>query len=312
MKWKIRVLPPAGYTSFASEFTGDKVTIGRDAACDMVLRFPSVSRSHATLALGDDGIVVEDQGSTNGTAIVTPGSPMSEPVTSPTTLKPGQRVVIATEITLELLKSPTPPSPESSLFESRMVDISELSTDAAIMVLDLCGSSAMAYSDDRMAYHLKQRLGSISKTVLDAKGVNFHKDTGDGFLATFADARSAWEAGSGILDLLAQRNRRTSNPPIDVRISLHHGSVFSYWSGGEDIHGSDVNITFRLDSIKVEELPSPPGDIPEKNRVLCTGAFVEQLNKEDCEHDCRIEECGMTEVKGISDAINIFWLSKKR
>ena len=46
-----------------------ELSIGRDAARDVVLADPDVSRLHASISLRGDQVVVEDQHSTNGTFI---------------------------------------------------------------------------------------------------------------------------------------------------------------------------------------------------------------------------------------------------
>jgi pSer/pThr/pTyr-binding forkhead associated (FHA) protein len=45
----------------------DQVTIGRSPDCDIFLDDVTVSRKHAILAKRDEGLVIEDQGSLNGT-----------------------------------------------------------------------------------------------------------------------------------------------------------------------------------------------------------------------------------------------------
>ena len=45
------------------------LVIGRSIGCDFVLNDPTVSRWHAELSRGEDGWVVRDMGSTNGTRV---------------------------------------------------------------------------------------------------------------------------------------------------------------------------------------------------------------------------------------------------
>ncbi len=47
----------------------DRVTVGRRAGNDVCLPYPAVSGSHAVFVVGPAGVVVEDLGSTNGTAV---------------------------------------------------------------------------------------------------------------------------------------------------------------------------------------------------------------------------------------------------
>ncbi len=49
--------------------TGDSTVVGSAPSCDAVLRDPSVSRRHARLRIVEDGVLVEDLGSRNGTRI---------------------------------------------------------------------------------------------------------------------------------------------------------------------------------------------------------------------------------------------------
>ncbi len=49
--------------------TADKVTIGRDESCILVLNDGSVSRQHALLVRSDDGLYLFDKNSTNGTFV---------------------------------------------------------------------------------------------------------------------------------------------------------------------------------------------------------------------------------------------------
>jgi ABC-type multidrug transport system ATPase subunit/pSer/pThr/pTyr-binding forkhead associated (FHA) protein len=60
---------------------GDRLTIGRDPANDLVLDDPNVSRFHAELTRGDGGAEVVDLGSRNGTRI--DGSPLERARLSP-------------------------------------------------------------------------------------------------------------------------------------------------------------------------------------------------------------------------------------
>jgi hypothetical protein len=57
---RVLPFPPGGQSRF---------TIGRDAACDMVLPDPTISRWHAGLKREDSGWMLDDLGSTNGTRL---------------------------------------------------------------------------------------------------------------------------------------------------------------------------------------------------------------------------------------------------
>lgn len=51
----------------AYDFKQPSIVVGRDESADVVVDNPSVSRRHAEIRLGDEGWVVEDLGSSNGT-----------------------------------------------------------------------------------------------------------------------------------------------------------------------------------------------------------------------------------------------------
>lgn len=48
---------------------GRRLVLGRSAGCDLVVAHPAVSRRHAELELGDEGLLVEDLASANGTQL---------------------------------------------------------------------------------------------------------------------------------------------------------------------------------------------------------------------------------------------------
>ncbi len=68
-----------------------EIVVGRSSELDMVLVEDMVSRRHARIECGDDQIVIEDLGSTNGTFVN--GEKIKR-----ATLKEGDRVLIGTSI----------------------------------------------------------------------------------------------------------------------------------------------------------------------------------------------------------------------
>ena len=61
--------PPQPLAFVLPSGTQDSFTIGRDAACDLVLLDMTVSRSHAGLRREAGGWLLSDAGSTNGTRL---------------------------------------------------------------------------------------------------------------------------------------------------------------------------------------------------------------------------------------------------
>jgi len=66
--------------------------IGRDDPCELVLRHPSVSRTHATITPAAGGYVIRDLGSMNGTFV------NGVRLAAPTPLQPGDRIYIGTYV----------------------------------------------------------------------------------------------------------------------------------------------------------------------------------------------------------------------
>ena len=66
----------------------NQIAIGRTNNCDVILRFPWMSKVHAIVRLDPDGRKLIDLGSTNGTRLN--GEPLSPK--TPTPLSPGDRI----------------------------------------------------------------------------------------------------------------------------------------------------------------------------------------------------------------------------
>lgn len=64
-------------------------TVGRSPECDLQIDFERISRRHARLTVHDDGLEVEDLGSTNGTFVEL------RRIDRPSRLRPGQRLHLA-------------------------------------------------------------------------------------------------------------------------------------------------------------------------------------------------------------------------
>ena len=60
------VLEPVEHAGEILRLIGSMLTIGRTAESDIALPSKMVSRNHARLLIGPNGIIVEDAGSTNG------------------------------------------------------------------------------------------------------------------------------------------------------------------------------------------------------------------------------------------------------
>lgn len=195
--------------------------------------------------------------------------------------------------------------------ESQIISLSEIESDVAIMVLDLCDSTNQAMNNEQIAFHLKQRLNNITKPVLYSSPISFYKNTGDGFLATFTKTTQAVNSAIKIMKVLAKRNKTSKNPPINVRIGLHKGITYVIDPATEDIHGNDVNITFRIEGLKKSALSRSKIPIGEKNRILSSEAFYNDYSKRTRRKDDIFEFCGSARLKGINDKVKIYRINWK-
>jgi hypothetical protein len=95
--------PPPPPALILPSGTKERFTIGRDAACDLVLLDMTVSRSHAGLRREDGRWLLSDAGSTNGTRL------NGWRVTEPVPLRPGDKVSFG-QLTLVVIEQPQPAS----------------------------------------------------------------------------------------------------------------------------------------------------------------------------------------------------------
>jgi len=301
MGWEIRLtdLERGGQT--ARSFSHNTVRIGRQPDNELVLKHNQVSRLHLTLSKEGERYYVEDS-SRNGSF-----------------LKRGEqwvRLESRTELqlpaTLRLAdwSMRVEYQVEEEWDKSVIIPAGHLvKRTEAILVFDLCESSRIANENDHMAFHLKQRLMQICDPVLADQSMRFLKGTGDGFLATFPSGHKALTAAVEIEKRLQMRNARTANEPIHYRIAIHSGETWGISTGGQDIHGNDVNITFRIEGVQRESFPAVGVEFPRMDRLMCSRAALDEIRGEGA-LPAGVEpvELGLATLKGIQDPVTIYWL----
>ncbi len=312
MGWKINLTNIEGKETSEHSFSEPFVRFGRDPKNEITISHPRISRLHCTLSERDKEFFLQDS-SRNGVLIK---------VNDQWTKVNGEiGVVPPVELMLPnwMIEAEYVPDPvdEGSLLDDTQVWDQSVIIPAgrlghfyeAILVFDLCESSLMASRDDNMAYHMKRRLTQIAEPVLSEFHRRFFKSTGDGFLATFESSREALLSTIEIENRIQQRNKRTNNPPIHYRLALHFGETWAIAAGGEDIHGNDVNITFRIEGVQTGAFTDPKVTFPARDRILCSDSFLSALSKE---HEGNVTnweavECGPAVLKGIEKPIDIHW-----
>jgi class 3 adenylate cyclase len=310
MAWKLRIKDHN--TGAVSEQTVDQATvhIGRDPNADVALRHDRVSRRHVELKKNDDGRVSVVDSSSNGTFVREAGEWVrikdSASLRLPFILRIGHWTV-----QFEEAAEPAPEDDEAEQTwdQSVMIPAASLGHKTeAILVFDLCESSLIANKDDHMAYHLKQRLTQIAEPILEQFNSRFFKSTGDGFLATFADADKALQAAVMIEDHIQYRNQRTANEPIHYRVALHYGDVWAISAGGADVHGNDINITFRIEGVQSPAFADVKALFPKQDRILCSGRFRGAVKDDGGRLILEWLNCGAATLKGIVNPVEIYWL----
>ena len=111
-----------------------------------------------------------------------------------------------------------------------------------------------------------------------------------------------------IEDHLQLRNERTSNESIHYRIGLHFGDVWAISAGGDDVHGNDVNITFRIEGVQVPAFDAVEARFPKRDRILCSGRFHEAAGEHDLGLPTSFVHCGAATLRGIINPVEIYWM----
>lgn len=283
-------------------FAGQVVRIGRHTDNELVLTHNQVSRLHLTLSREGDRYFALDS-SRNG-SFLRDGERWTR-LEGKTELKLPATLRVADWSVRVSYQS------DEDWDKSVIIPAGHLvKRHEAILVFDLCESSRIANEDDHMALHLKQRLMQIADPVLAEHGQRFFKGTGDGFLSTFPTAAKAVAAALEMEKRLRHRNSRTSNEPIHYRIAIHSGDTWGISTGGQDIHGNDVNITFRIEGVQRESFATPACEFPRMDRLMCSRQLLEELREAEGRLPPGVEptEVGCATLKGIQDPVTIFWL----
>jgi class 3 adenylate cyclase len=310
MAWKLRIKDHNSGAVTENILDQPVAHIGRDPNGDVALKHKHVSRRHVELRAGDAGSMSVVDSSSNGTFVREDDKwvriERSRELTLPFVLRIAHWTV---KIEEGAAPEPSPAEDEQSWDQSVMIPVSSLEQRTeSILVFDLCESSLIASKDDHMAYHLKQRLTHIAEPILAEFGCRFFKSTGDGFLTTFEDPDKALQAAVKVEDHIQYRNQRTSNMPIHYRIALHHGDVWAISAGGDDVHGNDVNITFRIEGVQSSAFPDIVTLFPKRDRILCSGAYHKAVGKNVDRLTSECLHCGAATLKGIAEPVGVYWL----
>ena len=156
-----------------------------------------------------------------------------------------------------------------------------------LMVTDIVGSTALIerLGEDR-AQDLTHAHNAILRACLRAYRGREVQHTGDGMIAAFRSASSAVRCAVALQEDFAQRNLRSPDVPIRVRIGLHAGEVRPEESR---VFGAAVNATVRICACA------------DAGRILVSDAVRQQLG----EARIRLRERGPAHLKGFTQPFEL-------
>lgn len=272
----------------------EEICFGRSPDQDIPVSNKYASGDHATLRVKKDGIFLRDEKSSNGTTLYK-NSRWSRLESKWTKVKLPLQIRLADVVVISIQSG-----------ESQIMSLPETDKHAAMMVLDICNSTGQAVKNEQLAYHMKNRLNQITRPILYASPMEFYKNTGDGFLATFPNSTQAVKTAIEVLKTLERRNSRSKNPPINVRVALHVGATYRIDPITEDLHGSDINITFRIDGLRKTSFKPLENDPGVKNRLLTSEAFYLDFKKKTRRKNDIFAFCGQAKLKGIKERMPVY------
>jgi class 3 adenylate cyclase len=309
VRLRIEVMDTRTFATAFRDVEGDVVRVGSAPDCDCRIDAPDVAPEHFRLVAEAGGWRLQDAGSPGGTFRSQSDGwarvPGAVPVTFPLQVK------IPPFHVLRIALAPSPqadggiPGSPPAYDPSHVVSISPNQMEECIFVLDMCGSSAIASANEKLAFHLKRRMREITHPLLVAAGARYVETTGDGWLATFGTAAVGVSVAREIRSRLEERNRRSHNPPVQVRMALHFGATYIIDPESRNRHGSDLNLGFRVEGVQESAFQSLARPLPKENRILCTRALLDRYRRETGRDDLAATPCGVASLKGIGAPVEI-------
>lgn len=155
---------------------------------------------------------------------------------------------------------------------------------AAILAGDVVGYSRLMATNESATYRdLRDALDNVVAPAVHGHGGRVFKETGDGFLATFASVNEALDAAVAIQAGFAER-------PLELRIGLNLGDVIEE---ADDVFGDGVNVAARL-----QQMAEPGG-------IYVSAQVVRGADRNRAE---RFERVGRRSVKNLPEAIEVYAL----
>lgn len=229
----------------------EMLEVGRDGT-GLLIDDPRASRSHLQLEQTEDGVMVRDMDTTNGTFLD------GQRITEPTRLIPGSRVRVGST-TIELL--PASIGALQSADEETATTIQRIANEVAsdsvarptglkrdatvtIVFTDIESSTELstALGDKRWFEVLSEHNTLIRNCVKEYHGFEV-KARGDGFMLAFDSTHRAVEAMIRAQQTITE-GFGDADPPLRIRVGAHTGEAISDEDG--DMYGYHVNLAARI------------------------------------------------------------------
>lgn len=170
-----------------------------------------------------------------------------------------------------------------------MANSKTYSEHLTIMMIDLCGYTALSHKLSRATLHeLHDLFDDISIPTIN----NFHgtviKKIGDAFLATFKSPTNALHCAVNLQNKFKNYNKiNKPKYPLEIRVALHTGEVIIK---DNDIYGDAVNITARIEGIT------------ERGQICFSNSLFSAMNK----REIPAVYLGRRRFKGVAYPVKIF------
>ncbi|MGR3304273.1 MAG: hypothetical protein ACUZ8I_17480 [Candidatus Scalindua sp.] len=178
----------------------------------------------------------------------------------------------------------------------------------AVMVVDICESSRMMdLYGDGATYLIKNALDGIMLPIFKDNKSSFTKSIGDGFLVCFPNSKCALDAAIQVLESVSTYNSNVADgPEIHLRFGIHFGEVRVRPDG--DRHGTNINIPFRVEGLKGDDLVVVKDGISREeftliDRIFITEALYNSVLKKG---GFNIRYLGLFELRNITGMHKIY------
>ncbi len=201
--------------------------------------------------------------------------------------------------------------PAAQLVSSRGGAVEGAILTEAIVVLDLCNSTAIAAKyGDNFALNLMKNLDRAVTQIARKERYQFIKNTGDGFLLTFSKTVNAVQFALRTMNNINKYNAKADNTKrINLRFGINLGETRVKEKG--DRLGIAINMAFRIEGVKPEGLISIENgmsqeEMPLENRILISENVDNEIQNMA---GVKTKLVGFFELKGITGLHKVYELT---